>query len=126
MVVLVVVFRRLLPVCAGNLCPWSKYWKNFSPCGQPDKRKNTLCCRLWLFFRLMKMVHTYWNIFDPDTGSITNHTVNEDIFCMGQAVLPNGKVLCAGGTLRYDAGDPDGTCGKAFPLRLNMILVQTH
>jgi hypothetical protein len=51
----------------------------------------------------------HWNIFDPATGSITNHTVAEDIFCMGQAVLPNGKVLCAGGTLEYDVGDnPDG------------------
>ena len=45
-----------------------------------------------------------WNTFDPDTGSITNHTVNEDLFCMGQSVLPNGKVLCAGGTLQYDVG----------------------
>ena len=51
----------------------------------------------------------HWNIFDPATGSITNHTVAEDIFCMGQAVLPNGKVLCAGGTLEYDTGGPDGT-----------------
>jgi hypothetical protein len=51
----------------------------------------------------------HWNIFDPATGSITNHTVNEDIFCMGQAVLPDGKVLCAGGTLEYDTGGPDGT-----------------
>jgi hypothetical protein len=50
-----------------------------------------------------------WNIFDPATGSITNHTVSEDIFCMGQSVLPNGKVLCAGGTKEYDVGDnPDG------------------
>jgi hypothetical protein len=49
-----------------------------------------------------------WNTFNPATGSITNHTENEDIFCMGQAVLPNGKVLCAGGTLRYDDVDPDG------------------
>jgi hypothetical protein len=52
----------------------------------------------------------HWNTFNPATGSITNHTVNEDIFCMGQAVLPNGRVLCAGGTLEYDVGDnPDGT-----------------
>jgi hypothetical protein len=52
----------------------------------------------------------HWNTFNPATGSITNHTVTEDIFCMGQAVLPNGKVLCAGGTLEYDVGDnPDGT-----------------
>jgi hypothetical protein len=49
-----------------------------------------------------------WNTFDPATGSITNHTVGEDLFCMGQSVLPNGKVLCAGGTLRYDTVDPDG------------------
>ena len=49
-----------------------------------------------------------WNTFDPETGSITNHTVGEDLFCMGQAVLPNGKVLCAGGSLRYDDADPDG------------------
>ena len=49
-----------------------------------------------------------WNTFDPDTGSITNHTVGEDLFCMGQSVLPNGKVLCAGGSLRYDDVDPDG------------------
>ncbi len=29
---------------------------------------------------------------------------------MGQAVLPDGKVLCAGGTLEYDVADnPDGT-----------------
>ncbi len=50
----------------------------------------------------------HWNIFDPDTGSITNHTVGEDLFCMGNSVLPNGKVLCAGGSLRYDDVDPDG------------------
>jgi hypothetical protein len=51
----------------------------------------------------------HWNTFDPATGSITNHTVDKDLFCMGQAVLPNGKVLCAGGTLEYDVGDnPDG------------------
>ena len=49
-----------------------------------------------------------WNTFDPDTGSITNHTVGEDLFCMGQSVFPIGKVLCAGGSLRYDDVDPDG------------------
>jgi hypothetical protein len=51
----------------------------------------------------------FWNTFDPATGSITNHTAAEDIFCMGQSVLPDGKVLCAGGTLEYDTGGPDGT-----------------
>ena len=49
-----------------------------------------------------------WGIFNPDTESMTNHTVNEDLFCMGQAVLTTGRVLCAGGTLRYDTVDPDG------------------
>ena len=49
-----------------------------------------------------------WSTFNPSTSSITNHTVGEDLFCMGQSVLPNGKVLCAGGTLRYDDVDPDG------------------
>ncbi|MDQ3975904.1 MAG: hypothetical protein M3264_05190, partial [Thermoproteota archaeon] len=49
-----------------------------------------------------------WGIFNPDTESMTNRTVNEDIFCMGQAVLTTGRVLCAGGTLRYDTVDPDG------------------
>ena len=49
-----------------------------------------------------------WSTFNPSTASITNHTVGEDLFCMGQSVLSNGKVLCAGGTLRYDTVDPDG------------------
>jgi hypothetical protein len=49
-----------------------------------------------------------WATFDPATGSITDHTVNEDLFCMGQSVLTTGRVLCAGGTLRYDTADPDG------------------
>src|ERR687897_351275 len=47
-------------------------------------------------------------VLGPNTGSITNHNVGKDIFCMGQAVLPNGKVLCAGGTLEYDVGDNPG------------------
>jgi hypothetical protein len=49
-----------------------------------------------------------WGVFNPSNESMTNHTVNEDLFCMGQAVLITGKVLCAGGTLRYDTDDPDG------------------
>jgi Domain of unknown function (DUF1929)/Bacterial Ig domain len=56
----------------------------------------------------------HWNTFDPNTGSITNHTVGKDIFCMGQAVLPNGKVLCAGGTLEYDVGDNPGGVWKGL------------
>ena len=68
----------------------------------------------------------HWNIFDPATGSITNHTVAEDIFCMGQALLPNGKVLCAGGTVWSTMlVIIPMECGKALPLPLNMILVRT-
>jgi hypothetical protein len=65
----------------------------------------------------------HWNTFNPATGSITNHTVAEDLFCMGQAVLPNGRVLCAGGTLEYEISMEHG---KDLPLRLNMILVRTR
>ena len=66
----------------------------------------------------------FWHIFDPESGSITERQINK-YFCMGQAVLPSGKVLCAGGALRYDTVDPDGLW-KGFPLLLNMILVQTQ
>ena len=29
-------------------------------------------------------------------------------FAWAKSVLPNGKILCAGGSLRYDDADPDG------------------
>jgi hypothetical protein len=37
--------------------------------------------------------------------------MSEDLFCAGQAPLPNGNILLAGGTLRYDIA-PDNCNGK--------------
>lgn len=63
-----------------------------------------------------------WNkpeIFEPDyTGKtdgkiyeITNDGIQGDIFCVGHAFLPDGKLMIAGGTFQYD-----GIFGKPFPL----------
>jgi hypothetical protein len=41
-------------------------------------------------------------VLDPSTGSESSVPMSEDLFCAGQAPLPNGNVLVAGGTLRYD------------------------
>jgi hypothetical protein len=41
-------------------------------------------------------------VLDPNTGSESNVSMSEDLFCVGQAPLPNGNILLAGGTLRYD------------------------
>jgi hypothetical protein len=42
--------------------------------------------------------------------------MSEDLFCAGQAPLPNGNILVAGGTLRYDIA-PDNCNGKWHGLR---------
>lgn len=44
-------------------------------------------------------------LFDPSTGSETKIILSEDLFCAGQAPLPNGNILLAGGTLLYDIAD---------------------
>jgi hypothetical protein len=41
-------------------------------------------------------------VLDPATGSESNVSMSEDLWCAGQAPLPNGNILLAGGTLRYD------------------------
>lgn len=41
-------------------------------------------------------------VLDPNTGTESNISMSEDLFCVGQAPLPNGNILLAGGTLRYD------------------------
>jgi len=42
-------------------------------------------------------------VLDPNTGTeSSNISMSEDLFCVGQAPLPNGNILLAGGTLRYD------------------------
>jgi hypothetical protein len=43
--------------------------------------------------------------------SQSNVSMSEDLFCAGQAPLPNGNILLAGGTLRYDIA-PDNCNGK--------------
>lgn len=44
-------------------------------------------------------------LLDPNTGSDSNVSMSEDMFCAGQAPLPNGNILVAGGTLRYDIAE---------------------
>jgi hypothetical protein len=41
-------------------------------------------------------------VLDPATGLQSNVSMYEDLFCAGQAPLPNGNILVAGGTLLYD------------------------
>jgi hypothetical protein len=41
-------------------------------------------------------------VFDPITGSTTLVPTPTDMFCAGHAFLPDGKLLVAGGTLRYE------------------------
>jgi hypothetical protein len=55
-------------------------------------------------------------VLDPATGSETDVPMSEDLFCAGQAPLPNGNILVAGGTLRYDIA-PDNCNGKWHGLR---------
>jgi hypothetical protein len=50
-------------------------------------------------------------LLDPNTGTESNISMSEDLFCVGQAPLPNGNILLAGGTLRYDIA-PDNCNGK--------------
>jgi hypothetical protein len=46
-------------------------------------------------------------LFDPGTGSTKLVPTPTDVFCAGHAFLPNGKLLVAGGTLRYEVLKPD-------------------
>jgi hypothetical protein len=41
-------------------------------------------------------------IFDPDTCNTYQLPTPADVFCAGHAMLPNGNILVAGGTARYD------------------------
>jgi hypothetical protein len=50
-------------------------------------------------------------VLDPVTGSESNVSMSEDLFCAGHTGLPNGNILIAGGTLRYDIA-PDNCNGK--------------
>ena len=55
-------------------------------------------------------------VFNLSTGSQTSVSMSEDLFCAGQAPLPNGRILLAGGTLRYDIAS-DNCNGKWHGLR---------
>ncbi|AUV80881.1 hypothetical protein C2R22_03745 [Salinigranum rubrum] len=53
-------------------------------------------------------------LFDPETGSLTvvDQELGGDVFCVGHAFLPDGRLLAAGGTYRYDGGiDPPALPG---------------
>lgn len=41
-------------------------------------------------------------VFDPATGATRVFRVPTDVFCAGHAVLPDGRLLVAGGTSRYE------------------------
>ncbi|MFN8109345.1 MAG: hypothetical protein U0Y82_05810 [Thermoleophilia bacterium] len=41
-------------------------------------------------------------VFDPATGATRAFTVPTDVFCAGHAFLPDGRLLIAGGTTRYE------------------------
>ncbi|GAA4262198.1 kelch motif-containing protein [Dactylosporangium darangshiense] len=46
-------------------------------------------------------------VFDPVTGHTTLVPTPNDLFCAGHAFLPDGKLLVAGGTLRYEVLEND-------------------
>ncbi|AEV84145.1 galactose oxidase [Actinoplanes sp. SE50] len=48
-------------------------------------------------------------VFDPVSGNTKLVPTPTDLFCAGHAFLPNGKLLVAGGTLRYEVLQPDVT-----------------
>jgi len=48
--------------------------------------------------------NTNWQagLFDPATGQVTTQPISWDMFCNAMSILPDGRVLIAGGTLQYD------------------------
>ncbi|GAB3350014.1 radical copper oxidase GlxA [Modestobacter lapidis] len=53
-------------------------------------------------------------VWDPTTGEATEVPTPEDLFCSGHAYLPNGNLLIAGGTRKYEvlADDVDRAAGS--------------
>jgi len=41
-------------------------------------------------------------LFDPATGQVTTQPISWDMFCNAMSIMPDGRVLIAGGTLQYD------------------------
>jgi hypothetical protein len=65
------------------------------------------------------------HLYDPATGTVTKVPIPEvtypdgevreaNIWCGGQTVLPDGRVLVAGGNLSYPWGDKDPVEGRGF------------
>lgn len=50
-------------------------------------------------------------VLDPVAGTESSVSMSEDLFCAGQAPLPNGNILIAGGTQLYDIAS-DNCNGK--------------
>jgi len=48
-------------------------------------------------------------LWDPATNRFTEVPTPEDLFCAGHAFLPDGRLLVAGGTQRYEVLEPDVT-----------------
>jgi hypothetical protein len=48
-------------------------------------------------------------VFDPVSGKATLVPTPTDLFCAGHTFLPDGKLLVAGGTLRYEVLEPEVT-----------------
>ena len=46
-------------------------------------------------------------VFDPANGAAKLVPTPTDLFCSGHTFLPDGKLLVAGGTLRYEVLEPD-------------------
>ena len=46
-------------------------------------------------------------IWDPSTNTQKEYLMDEDIWCSGHALLPNGNVLIVGGTLKYQKDTPN-------------------
>ena len=61
------------------------------------------------YFNANKLGPFQAGIFDPVTNT---HTAlpneSKDMFCCGHAMLSNGNILLAGGTLKYDDSSPNG------------------
>jgi Domain of unknown function (DUF1929) len=48
--------------------------------------------------------HTYGSVqWDYEAGTFATPPISYDVFCCGQASLPNGAILAAGGTQNYDS-----------------------